>query len=78
MRENYEVWVHVRVHDKEALLEAAMKHAKEVDGLTHDDADSLLCPDGEIDQGACLTMIVDPGSIPGCEIEQGGADPMPR
>ena len=26
MRENYEVWVHVKVHDKEALLEAAMKH----------------------------------------------------
>ena len=78
MRENYEVWVHVKVHDKEALLEAAMKHAQEVDGLPEAEALELLQPDGEIDQGACLTMIVDPGSIPGCEIEQGGADPMPR
>jgi len=77
MRENYAVWVHVKVHDKEALFEGAMKHAQEVDGLPGDEALELLKPDGEIDTGACLTMIVDPGSIPGCEIDQGGADPLP-
>lgn len=77
MRKNYEVWVHVKVHDKEALFEAAMKHAQEADGLPEDEALELLKPDGEIDTGACLTVIADPGSIPGCEIDQSGADPLP-
>jgi hypothetical protein len=65
------VTIDVTVHDKEALFEAALARAQE-DGMSPEDCEQfgLKDEDGNIQEGPCLQMLLDPGeSPPGCEIE---------
>jgi hypothetical protein len=65
---SYTVSILVDVLDKRVLLQSALSRAKD-DGLTSHEARSLLKPGGQIDVGACLVMLFDPGNSPqGCEI----------
>jgi hypothetical protein len=65
---SYTLRMDIGVHTPEALFNAAVKHATDVDGLEKPEAFEMLMPDGKIDVEACLTMILDPGFIQGCEI----------
>lgn len=59
----------VTVTDVETLFANAMDHAQVC--MSESDALETLRPDGEIDIGACITMILDPGVSPdGMAIEQ--------
>lgn len=40
------------------------------------DAKDMLKPDGELDVGACLQVIIDPGYIPGCDVIQSGVETL--
>lgn len=66
----YQITIEVRVHDAEALYEAAFKHATVVDGHDATSATAFLTLDGtKVDEAACITMIFDPGmSPPGTKI----------
>lgn len=66
----YTVTVTVKVDDKKKLYAAALKHLIEVDCMSRIAAIDLLRPWGKIHYGTCLQMIVDPGSIPGCDVLQ--------
>ncbi len=60
----------VRVHDADAFYAKALDIAQE-GGLPEAEAVEMLKPGGEIDLGACLVMIFDPGISPdGSTIEQ--------
>jgi hypothetical protein len=73
MAELYALTLNIRVYDRKALFEAALKHAVSVDKLAEPDARALLSDDGEddgVDVFACLRMVIDPGVSPdGCEIQ---------
>jgi hypothetical protein len=58
------------VHDEQELFEAARKHAREREGMGYEEAEELLRPSGEIDRSACLIMLIDPGTLPGCSINE--------
>lgn len=63
----------VRVHDAKALYQAALQHLTKVDGLTDDGARDFLGgggTPGQIDINACLVALLDPGSLPGCDIQE--------
>lgn len=63
----------VRVHDAKALYQAALQHLTKVDGLTGAEARDLLAgdePADRIDINACLVALLDPGSLPGCDIQE--------
>jgi hypothetical protein len=64
----------LRVQDEGELFAAARKHAIEMDKLPPEQADELLRPQGEVDRQACLVMLLDPGSLPGCNIESSWID----
>jgi hypothetical protein len=69
-RETYQFTLTVDVFDARQLYEAAAKHED-----AQPDPDDLLKDDeGEIDIGACLQMLLDPGSLAGCEIISGDAE----
>lgn len=58
----------IKVQDPQKLYEAALRHAQDVDGLDYTGAIDVLLTDGKIDVGACITTLLDPGAIKGCEI----------
>ena len=71
MRKQYTLTMDIEVHDVPSLYVAAKHHAVHKDGLTPAEADELLKPDGKtIDVAACLSMLIDPGSLIGCEINE--------
>lgn len=57
----------VRLVDAETLASAAIARAVE-DGLSPQEAVALVTPEGKLDMGAALVMLLDPGSLPGVEI----------
>lgn len=63
----FEFALYGKVYDTAQLFEAALLRA-EADGLSNEDAREILQPDGEIDIYGCLRMLLDPGSLAGCEI----------
>jgi hypothetical protein len=69
MNQSYEFSLWLRVLDPEKLLAAALAHP-DAAGDTRDD---YLDEGGEIDTNACLVMLLDPGTLPGCEILDSGA-----
>lgn len=60
--------IDVEIHDPHALFEAAKLHAKVHDGMTLEESEAHHRPDGEIDIGACLVTLLDPSTLPGCDI----------
>lgn len=67
--DDYEFGIWLTVHDP-AILRAA--------ALEHEDAqpdDTFLASDGSVDVEACLVMVLDPGSLPGCSIQSSSASP---
>lgn len=63
-----QVTVSLMVEDATALHAAALAHLRN-QGLDEEDiAHSLRYADGSINENACLVMLLDPGSLPGCEI----------
>lgn len=70
MTSDVSVTIDVRVHNPEELWAAAMAHLTGA-GIDTDDAESALGTKTEIDEGACLRILLDPGeSPPGCTIEE--------
>jgi hypothetical protein len=61
----------LRVFDKRQLHQAALERALE-EGLGGETPEELLGTADEPDIGACLTMLLDPGSMSGCSI--GGSE----
>lgn len=74
MADTFTFSLHVEIDDEDALYTAAMHHAVSVDGLSRQEAEELLCPAGERDMSACLSMILDPGYIQGCSIHESWVD----
>ena len=63
----------VKVVDRDVFFNAAFASALE-DGLSEEGALEILRPNGEIDVGACLIQLCDPGTLPGCEIHGSDAE----
>lgn len=71
MNKDYDFTMWLRVYEPEQLLAAALAHPETAEAqMTEDD---FRAEDGSVDVNACLTMILDPGKIPGCEIYSSGA-----
>lgn len=70
----YTVSLYLTVQDPDALFEAAMHYALNEDGLTAVQAIDQLRPEGDIDVQACLEMLLDPGTLEGCKIEEVQSD----
>jgi hypothetical protein len=68
----YITTIELDVTDKRVLYEAAFSHATQ-NGLTREQALQLFREYDEMDIGACLVQLLDPGSLPGCEIEHSEA-----
>lgn len=58
------VTVYLQVNDQQQLLDAARCHPDANGMATEDFYDDA----GEINLSACLRMLIDPGSLPGCEV----------
>ncbi|MBI2770505.1 MAG: hypothetical protein HYX47_12840 [Burkholderiales bacterium] len=68
-------FIDLRVTDAEELFAAALRHATTVESMTQQQAEELLKPAGEIDEAACLVMLLDPGVSPsGTEIDESGVE----
>lgn len=69
------LWIDLEVTDAEQLYASALRHATTVDSMTQQQAEELLKPAGEIDESACLVMLLDPGVSPsGTEIGESGVE----
>lgn len=66
------VSIHCVIYDDQALLTAATSIATR--DMTLAAAMEVLWPDGEVDVGACLQMILDPGYVTGAGFEVEGSD----
>lgn len=66
----YNITTAVRVYDKKQLFNTAMLHATKNDGMTFGGAEDMLKPFGNIDVKDCLQVLLDPGSLPGCDVIQ--------
>jgi len=67
--DDYEFGIWLTVHDAEILRAVALRH---------EDAqpdDTFQFEDGSVDVEACLVMVLDPGSLPGCSIQSSSASP---
>lgn len=64
MGSRYEFSLYLSVDDKAQLLAAARAH-DDAEGMEEKD---FLNDDGSVDVSACLRMLLDPGSLPGCNI----------
>lgn len=68
-------YISYRVTDETELYEAALRHAMASANLTREQADEHLRPHGEIDQNACVVMLLDPGISPnGIDIDESGVE----
>lgn len=71
MRKQYTLTMDIEVHDVPSLFEAAVHHAVHKDGLSSRIACELLTLEGgATDVAACLTVLIDPGHLVGCEINE--------
>lgn len=61
------VIIEVTVRRPEWLYEAALERSTE-EGIDPEQF-GLKNEDGEIDEASCLQMLLDPGHLPGCEVE---------
>lgn len=77
----WDVNISLRVYDPRQLLKAAMERAAADDsengfypkeGVEHY-REGLTDSDGDPDIGACLQMLIDPGSVPGVTIHESNA-----
>lgn len=64
----------IRVWDPKQLVEAARAHPDAAGMATED----FYLGDGEVDIEACLVMLLDPGSLPGCAMEGSTATNVER
>ncbi|MPQ56256.1 hypothetical protein [Duganella sp. FT27W] len=64
MGNRYEFSLYFSVDDLKQLLAAALAH-EDAEGMT---AVDFTTAEGEIDVSACARMLLDPGSMPGCNI----------
>jgi hypothetical protein len=64
----------LRVHDAQELFSAARKHAIEVEGLVPEAVDEELKDGDEINVHACLVTLLDPGLMPGCDINDSSCE----
>lgn len=65
---NFEFSLYLKVFDPEQLRQAALAHED-----AYPDVD-FLDDDGNVDVSACLRMLLDPGSLPGCDIFDSAAE----
>lgn len=74
MSKSYEVSIWLTVNDEQALFDTALAHM--IDECRYSDAEArtLLASDDEIDVSTCLRMLIDPGSLDGCDIMDSGAE----
>lgn len=71
----YQFSLDANVTNPDALFQAAMTKAQQKGGLSYDEALKLFKPGGKlISTEACLVEMLDPGEIPGCQIQNSGAD----
>jgi hypothetical protein len=70
MSRHHVVTIELTVNDAAALLDAATARAI-ADGAPVDD---LVDAEGEPNTCACLQMLLDPGNLDGCDIEQSSAE----
>lgn len=66
----YTIAVTIRVDNKKRLYGAALKYVVEVDEMDPWDARQMLSTGRNINVGACLQFLIDPGSLPGCVVLQ--------
>lgn len=64
---DFTLWL--RVLDPQQLVSAARAHP-DAAGIPTED---FYTDDGEIDIAKCLVTLLDPGTLPGCEIQDSGA-----
>lgn len=75
MIRTYRFTAEIVVHDLQQLYDAALEHAQKVDGISCELAtENLHDEDGEIDVASCISMIMDPGSIVGCDIRESSTE----
>lgn len=73
-RKTFEFTALMTVFDPAQLLAAAVAHPDAIAGKMskHDFVDS----DGNVDIGECLKMLLDPGSLPGCNFIESTAEQL--
>lgn len=72
MNRQYAFSLWLEVNDENQLLAAARAHPDAAAMAP----DEFLTDAGDIDIKACLVMLLDPGSLPGVEIHESGAEPL--
>lgn len=65
---DYTFTLDLKVYDPVDLYQRAFTHAITVDKMTPEDAREQLLIAGSPDVEACISMILDPGSLSGCSI----------
>lgn len=73
----HQVQIDVRVHSLDTLYRAARERAKE-ENLSPELADEVLLSDGKPNPEACLIMMLDPGTLEGCEIHETDVITLPE
>lgn len=71
MKRQWDFTMWLEVHDENQLLAAARAHPDAASMATEE----FYTDEGEIDIKRCLIVLLDPGSLPGCEIHESGAEP---
>ncbi len=75
MSDLYSVAIEIRVHDKRALYDQALKQAVDQNSLSLREAREMLGTTRKVNVDACLRMILDPGVSPdGTEINESTAE----
>lgn len=64
----FEFTLSTKVHDPHQLRAAALAHPDTQEDQT------FLDSEGHVDIGACLVMLLDPGTLPGCSINDSDAE----
>lgn len=70
---SYAFGLDLRVDDPQQLYDAALERAID-DGLDEEDARTLLGSRDDPRIVDCLTMLLDPGRLPGCSIDGSGTE----
>lgn len=66
--------IEVDVYDREQLYDAARAQVIK-GGIEPEQVDDYLKPQGEVDVPNCLVMLLDPGTVPGCSVQESTAYP---
>lgn len=67
MSNDYIFKLDLKVWDPELLYRKAVEVCR-ADGLSGQMIDDMLLPGGEVQVHNCIAVILDPGSLPGCNI----------